>query len=489
MLRSIIFMFSFLLLGFSISAQEQIGLRLDHYSGINAIFLNPSGHRTTPFNWDLNLVEAGAFAENNYAYLINTKLTDLLRSSDEYEIVYDLKREAEFNTDKDVIYLDYSRGSKRRYFSAIANVVGPSFYIRLNPRHTVGLFSRTRTFTGTRNIPAAYGYYNYTEQPLNESFTVEPFNLSGMVWNEIGLNYAFTTETTNGQWTFGANFKYLMGYEGYFVNNQSNFDYTKLASNDIQGEDVDLTFGFTDGNTNAQDFQLEQNGSGFGLDLGATYTFGESPETYEWKLGFSLIDLGRIRFNNNAQQHSIQQINPVTIDTDLYRQLNGLSDAEDYIQLLSAQTLGDSTASQVGNEFDVWLPQAFSVQFDRRFSKNWYIGAALVEQIPVGEKRLQRGGLLVVSPRFESRWFGASIPVSLYNWEQIRYGAALRLGFLTLGTDNLGSIVQNQDFSGSDFYIALKINPFNLGNKEDKKGWINRSKKRSRTKVECYEFN
>jgi hypothetical protein len=490
MLRVSINLFIAFLFCTTLAAQEQIGLRLDHYAGVNAIFLNPAGHRTTPFSWDVNIAEVGAFAQNNYVFLSNTKLTDLLRSSDEYEIRYDLKRNAELETDKDVIYLDYYRGNQQRYFSALTNVVGPSFYVRINPQHTIGAFTRVRSFASSRNIPAEYGYYNYVEQPLDEAFSIEPFDVSGMLWSEIGINYAFTGETSNGQFTIGANLKYLAGYEAFYMNNQSQFDYTKLIENDIAGDEVDLEYGFTDSNTNADDFELEQNGSGFAVDLGMVYTFGESPENYDWKIGFSLLDIGRIRFTQNAQQHVIQQFNPTTVDTDLFRDLNGVNDVEDYTRLLSQQTLGDSTASLVANQFDVWLPQSFSFQFDKAFANNWFLGAAIVEQIPVGDQRLQRGGLLVVSPRYESRWFGASIPVSLYNWQEVRYGAALRLGFLSLGTDNLGSIIQNKDFSGSDFYVALKINPFQWGSGDGKKGWVNRSKdrKKRKGKVECYDF-
>ena len=283
----------------------------------------------------------------------------------------------------------------------------------------------------------------------------------------------------------------MNGYEAVYLNNKSQFDYTKLRENDIAGDEVDLEYGFTDSNLNFDEFELENNGIGFGLDLGFTYTHGENPENYDWKIGFSILDIGKIRFSENAQQHAVRQLNPTIVDTDLFTSFNGVDEANEYVQIFSQQTLGDSTASLVGNQFDVWLPQAFSFQFDKAFANNWYIGAAIVEQIPIGDQRLQRGGLMVVSPRYETRWFGASIPVSLYNWEKVNYGLALRLGFLSLGTDNLGSMIENKDFSGSDFYVALKINPFQWGGDDDNKGWINRWKSgnKKKGKVRCFEFD
>ena len=65
-----------------------------------------------------------------------------------------------------------------------------------------------------------------------------------------------------------------------------------------------------------------------------------------------------------------------------------------------------------------------------------------------------------VFPRYESKWFMFSLPISIYEYESVRVGTAMRIGFLTVGSDHLLSLFGKSDFRGSSFYAALKIIPF-----------------------------
>lgn len=94
--------------------------------------------------------------------------------------------------------------------------------------------------------------------------------------------------------------------------------------------------------------------------------------------------------------------------------------------------------------------------------------------------------ILVVTPRFESRWWGASLPLSILNYEQVRIGLAARLAFLTIGTDHLLSFVGQKKLSGTDFYLSLKINAFNLGRLGSNGGFGSGNGGGKNTK--CYHF-
>ena len=70
---------AFFLLPFcTLQAQEQLGVRLSNYGGINSTLLNPAYHTTTPFRWDVNLLEGAGHITNDYAYLRRTWRTDKL---------------------------------------------------------------------------------------------------------------------------------------------------------------------------------------------------------------------------------------------------------------------------------------------------------------------------------------------------------------------------------------------------------------------------
>ena len=69
-------------LGIVTNAQETLGLKAGHYSGVNSLLLNPANGIASPFQWDVNLVAAGVHFNNNYAYIANTGLFDLLKNVD-----------------------------------------------------------------------------------------------------------------------------------------------------------------------------------------------------------------------------------------------------------------------------------------------------------------------------------------------------------------------------------------------------------------------
>ncbi|MEK7256020.1 MAG: hypothetical protein AAB316_14810, partial [Bacteroidota bacterium] len=67
--------------------QEQLGLRLENYAGVSSLSLNPAGNLSNPLAWDVNLVGAGFFFENNYAYLQQTNLPELWRRRNDAEFI------------------------------------------------------------------------------------------------------------------------------------------------------------------------------------------------------------------------------------------------------------------------------------------------------------------------------------------------------------------------------------------------------------------
>jgi hypothetical protein len=97
---------------------------------------------------------------------------------------------------------------------------------------------------------------------------------------------------------------------------------------------------------------------------------------------------------------------------------------------------------------------------------------------------------LAVVPRYEQRWFSFSLPIVLNDWRSLRMGVAARLGFLYLGTDNVGSFFKKEKLTGGDFYAGLKINAFSLGQRE-KRGYhrddgSTARGRQKRGKIKCY---
>jgi hypothetical protein len=71
---------------------------------------------------------------------------------------------------------------------------------------------------------------------------------------------------------------------------------------------------------------------------------------------------------------------------------------------------------------------------------------------------VRRPAQIAVTPRYETDWFEAMLPLSLYEYRLPRIGAAVRLGFLTIGTERLGTLFGVADINGMDVYASVKFN-------------------------------
>ncbi|MFK7933987.1 MAG: DUF5723 family protein [Saprospiraceae bacterium] len=457
--------------------QEQLGLKLDNFGGVNTILLNPAQGVFSPFSWDVNLVGADVFVENDYAFFENTYLPEVLRQlENEIEVRPEIGNESEI--DPNALIVDFYRENKKRFLAVATNVTGPSALVQLPKQQSVGILTRARFATYAQQIPASFNYYNWDELPNAEEINITPMQLTAMAWNEVGIHYSKAFETYNGKVAIGTNVKFLQGYESVYVAAVSSFRIQRLPNDSLSASRLSLAYGFTNENITANEFNLQRNGIGFGVDLGVSFTIEEYADSYRWRIGASLQDIGQINFNRNAESYVLQADSLVEVVSSAYEQFDNIDQLDDAITFFNQDVLGDTLVNNImRSSFKVGLPAAFSLQVDYAINENFYLNTTYVQRISGASAALQRGNLLAFTPRFEHRWFSASVPVATYNWQDFRIGLALRMAFLTIGSDNLGSIIGRSDFTGTDLYLALKINPFkvNFGSKS----------KRKRGKVVC----
>lgn len=481
----------FLLPFFTLQAQEQLGIRLSNYGGINSTLLNPAYHATSPFRWDVNLLEGAGHITNDYAYLRSARLSDLLKSPDKSDFEFGPDLPPGSQEKQGAIVVDFFKGRNRRQTLGLGSVLGPSFYLQLGENHRVGLLTRARAMMSGRGIADPLNYYDYDSRPFYDPFAVDPFRGAFAGWTEVGLNYAYQAEVADGAIAVGITLKALQAYEGGYWRNASTFQLQKVPNDSLGGSPIDFSFGYTTSNLKDGDWQAKRNGGGLAADVGFVYTtYAQNDAPYGWKFGVSLIDIGRLNFTRNAADHLVQTSEQITISTTEYQSLRSLDKFEDYIQFFSEQTLGDPEASFRRSEFSIWLPTALSIQIDKSLGSLFFLGAAYTQGIPLGPGALQRGSYLAVAPRLEHRWVEAALPVSVYDWEEVRVGLALRLAFLSVGTSHLGGYVQHSNLNTADFYFAIKVNPFELHGKKSK-GWKRgdgRYRSGGRGKVHCYDF-
>ncbi len=479
--KTIFIILFYLLKNTFLIAQEQLGLKLDNYSGVNAIALNPAGSATYPLSWDINLVGVGATFHNNLSYIEKASIGKAARNANNIgpdpalNIFYDKKA-----------VLEYNFKNKSQYYGSMsARVMGPSFIVKLNNGHSFGLFSGVRALISSHNLPKILNPYEMNKIKRGQTFDVDPFKSGGLVWSEFGVNYAFKIGgDTEGGLTLGANLKYMQGLQAFFIENKEGTKLARISDDTFRVDGAIGNLGFTNNyNTDLS----KPNGKGFGFDIGAVLTtIANDDRPYEWRLGASILDLGKIKITKNTEVHDITLKEAILIEKKDFETLNADDPLTDALRRLNRKAYNNPNQTLKGNAMSFGLPSALQLQADYAFTKKIFLNTFLIQRIPLGNV-IERDNLLAVTPRYETRWLGASMPISIINYQQLRVGLAARLAFLTIGTEHLLSFMTNSNLYGTDFYFALKLNPFNVGNfSKGKKG--SNSNWGKGKKVSCYKF-
>ena len=288
----------------------------------------------------------------------------------------------------------------------LTTVLGPSFSIKFKNGQTFGIFTSLRGASSSHKIPSSLNFYFWDRTPYYEEIEVSPVKGAAMAWGELGFNLGKRFETYNGFMDLGISFKLLQGFEGFYFENKTRIDVTQMPMDTVVMDGPNMEYGFTTSNASifVEDKKLTPSGIGMGFDLGLTYIIDGDYDTYQWKFGFGIIDIGRIQFNENAQMHAVKTDQEVKVNKRDYLEFEYL---EDVAKHFSTQALGDSTASFVKNSFAIWLPGAITFQADYAFTENIFINGLIVQRLGYKKAAVERGNFLAVTPRFEHRWFGS----------------------------------------------------------------------------------
>lgn len=438
------------------NAQYQLGLRLETFAGTNSLSINPVGNLNNPNKWDINLAGGGAFLQNNFAYLEDASLSKFAFIS---HSIKNKDKNKDRNLSSYYILMDFFDDSESRFFNSMAYISGPSIAVRLGRNSSIGVFYNMRYMLGGKDLPNELSYYKFKSKSIVEQLAIPQLSFSMLNWSEIGFNFAQKIPTNNGSLNFGINLKYLQGHQGGYAKTNEPYFYGNLPGTDIsiQLPDGELNFA---GDLDMSKL-MEVNGRGVGADLGFAYILQDHVEEgYKFKFGASLLDLGRINFQKNTQVYQLNIDTTVVVDLEHYKQYSYPDDLDQAIDDFSHELLQTQVTTKEGNNFSMNLPAAISLQADYGISKNIYLNALLIQQLPNAGKSPVRRNILALTPRWQTKWFSASAPISLNDWKELKIGLATRMSWLVIGTDDFTSMFINRKFTGGDFYLAIKFNPF-----------------------------
>ena len=476
----------FLLFPLLLNAQFQLGWRTDTYAGINSALVNPAAPGRTPYSWDLNLGEVSTFLANNYGYLRETSITQLLRNRDkDLDVFFARDLPSDLNPSDDVLVYDYFENNSY-YGQQLNSILGPSFSVRVAPQTRIGVFTRWQTLFSGKGLDEDLGFYQWDAIPSQQVFTLDKFRGAAASWTEVGLNISQSIFTNNGELILGLSARRLWGQRAGYLISEEDFSLSKLPNTiGLEGTDFSLEAGFTSNAAHDDDF-TDSPGRGWAADIGLIYRIDLGDDFYRWEFGAAVLDIGSLLFKE-SELHRFNSDQLATTLTDSYNNLDTEQGFSQAAAQLSEDVFGDNSISRVSDEFNLRLPTTISLQATYAFTEWAKVEANVLAGIAPGGASLTRNTTLALTPRIDRHWWGIGMPVSLYAMNDLRIGLAARLGPLFIGTDQLGAFTNSKQLSGGDFYVGVKFFPLGLnrnGSKKNKK----RGRRRGGKDVECYKF-
>ena len=457
-------------MGFSGKAQEMHGYVHSNYAGITGSLINPSSLMTSKLYLDINVVGLHFNVDNNYVYLANK----------DFKIKNFFSKDPQLPKHTDEVMLN-EREYYDRYDSDLKNaysqirIMGPSAMFATG-NQAFGLSTSYRILASGNDIPydmakfALEGLKYFPQHNINYINNID-FRAASLALAEIAGSYSRILYRHNRDYfAGGVTLKGLFSSGGAFGYGD-NLDYMVPNNKDLVIYNANGKFGTSlpiDYDNN--DFTLSKQlflGKGIGFDLGFTYqrmmqghsskaysAYCEVPyQPYRYRIGVSLLDLGRVRFNKKPIWLEMDNVNHTWDDAASkdYENVN------DLFHSLSYKFSGNPDSLIRYSDFTISLPTALSVQFDYRINNKIYVNSAWVHPLVMSEATIVRPAQIAVTPRFETDHFELAMPVILYNYKYPRIGLSARFHKIVIGTDKLGGFFGLSNFTGMDFYVMVKF--------------------------------
>lgn len=451
--------------------QEMLGLVNSNYAGSMGVSMNPSSMANSKVRVDYSIFTVRSFVENNYFYLPAKEASFFKIINGSYRFPFFAKPYGEGERN---VYSYYMDPSDKNIF-VNSRIDGPGVMFGLND-HIFSIHTSYRMVSSTRGLPfdiANFSYYAMDFYPQHNIYYERGnYRMASMAWWEIGFSYAtILARPFKTLWSAGITLNWLGGYSGAYLDGRET-DYVVYNDSILNLDFLDGEIGLSlpiDYDTDDVDFFNPLiRGTGLGIDLGITFQYRDKPymrkykgqyyrkgfEDYLYKVGFSLLDIGWVTFNKDAEKHSYDGVSNHHLNVNYLQYTN----IHDELAAVSELLYGDPDASYRDNKFRLYLPMAASVQFDYHPSGPWFLNGTLVVPLTVATPMLERPMILAMTPRYETKELEVSLPMIFYDVIYPRLGISVRFHGLTVGSDNLGGFLGYKDFTGYDFYINYKVN-------------------------------
>jgi outer membrane protein OmpA-like peptidoglycan-associated protein len=503
----------------NIKGQDYLGFVNSNYAGITGAQLNPASIADSRLRFDINLIGLNFNTANNYigvkrsAFAHEGSLFDALKKS----LNGDPNAFPAFNDNNfQLNYLINNQNGKDKSVFLSSRVSLPSFMLSLGTKNAIGFSINARAYANIDGVSEELARLLYSDIGRTKDFNVNDLtginiknknlSINSMAWLEYGLTYAHVFRDKDQHFIkAGITPKLLQGLVAAYANikdmefrfdndaiaiGNDSLQYLSLLKTDVNyGHSKNLEFPgenapdrnknpFVGGDptlfTTFEGVPKFESFPGLGLDLGFVYEWRPDFQKYKYdmdgkkdlwrkdqnkyklKVGVSVVDIGGIKYAKGKESNNFS----VNIDSIQYRLLK----TKDY-PVYDMDRIIDSLTQkrEVKPDFIVALPTALSIQLDYNIWRNFYINLTpfIAFQHKNREAKIHDVTNISLTPRWDHKWFGVSLPLSYNSFyartgQAYKLGTMLRLGPLSFGTNDLINYFSG-DVYGANFYFLVKV--------------------------------
>lgn len=467
-----------LLIGLSVNAQFFLGLRGSAYGGITNVNYNPA-IANSPFLADINIISAAATLNNNYVGISRQPLLHpTLFGSANFQSAYLHER---------------VNGKDKRAYSG-AQVQGPlsfmvSFGNKKNRNKNAIAFSyHANAVFNTDNVTEVFArtaYHglgaeaNAITNYLGRDLSNGNLSVKSAVWNDFGITYSRVVYDQGGNMIkVGGTVKLLMPIAGAygFV---KNLNYRWSEYDQLSVYDAQAKYAYSDGlitskggtpnvGTYLKDaMNFKAGPPTVGLDLGAIYELWpekdgaeemdchcegfSTKKHYKLAAGISVMDIGALRFKRGEYSRDFYaDIDNWYVGGATFP--NGLQSLDDTIQSRFVQ-------QNTSKGFTIILPTRINLFVDYYIVNNFgvTVSAMISPNISPQQRMVHHVTTFAVIPKYEHKWIGVYLPLSYDIFGNFSLGTTLRLGPLTIGTQDLLGLFAKKYVYNADIHASLKV--------------------------------
>ncbi len=483
-----------------VRSQDFLPTLSDNYMGINQVILQPAAVADNRFQRDFSLIGFNCDIFN-----------DAMRYRSKWMLnplgVLTNKKWWDENT-----YLDAPNGQQKNFYMS-QSIMGPGFLVSIGEKHGFGFTFRLRSITNTDDLiePLFHSIYTqYKEEDYwNKWYYDEEMRSVQHIFGDYGLVYG--AELMNRGPHFmkaGATLKILQGIAAAYVQAEGLYFYYDGAEG-TEAEPISwnspYVYGGLSGNWGSYDedgnydyfitYKLTSKLS-VGMDVGLVYEFRPDFKQYKYnvdgrrylnrkdrnkylfKVGFSLLDVGRLKYKKEYNSFNLAASftpdyaqryangdNSVPTNTewlDVDKASFSFLEYVNFVDTLYQRYLTGRGVEKLDGDpgyFYTKLPTSFSFQLDVKAYRFIYVNLTTFTGLNQGFRQVPNSHYISnysITPRFETRWLTVSVPIQYNQYQKLNIGLGVRTAFVYFGITNLFSALV-KDSHGLNIYIGGKL--------------------------------